>query len=357
MHDEIEKLDRPEEMGKSVTPNISLLISAYNEEKVIADKLFNSLSLDYPRDRLQIVVVSDGSVDRTDDIVKSFQKEGIVLRRYEGRLGKTKCLNEAVPLCSGDIVVFSDANSKLDPRAIRHLIRKFADPQVGLVTGSTKYTSKNNNHITDSVGFYSKIEKATKILESQTGSCVGADGAIFAIRKKLFQPLRAHDINDFVIPLNIVRQGYRAVIAEDAFCTEETTEGISGEFERQTRITSRTLRAIFSNFDMLNPFKHGIFSFNLVSHKIFKFLVPYFMLLLLLSNLCLAFYHILYAFILIGQITLYMLAVLGYWERFTAKGPKIVEVAQTFISVNIAIFWGWMLFFRGKTYTTWSSSR
>ena len=228
----------------SRNPKVSLLISAYNEENVIEDKILNSLSLNYPKDLLEIVVVSDASVDRTDEIVRFYIQKGVLLRSYEGRIGKTACLNKAVPLSKGDIIVFSDANSKYDRDAIKHLVKRFNDPKVGLGTGSTKYNSKNPNSVSGSVGAYSKIEEITKKLESKIGSCVGADGAIFAIRKQLYQPLKEYDINDFVIPLHIIRQGYRAVLVEHAFCTEETAKGISGDIE----IPTEELFAVVSDF-------------------------------------------------------------------------------------------------------------
>ena len=336
---------------------VSLLISAYNEEGVIEDKILNSLALNYPKDLFEIVIISDGSDDRTEEIVRKFEKEGVSLKSYEGRLGKSSCLNKTVPLCKGDIIVFSDANSKYDNDSLIHLLKKFNDPRVGLVTGSTNYISKGSDKRSMPVGIYSKIEKITKKIESNISSCVGADGAIFAIRKKLYQPLKNYDINDFVIPLNIIRQGYRVVLAENAFCVEETAKEISGEFKRQTRITNRTLRAIFNNSDMLNPFKFGIFSFELISHKLLKFMAPYFMIFFLVANILIVTSNIIYTFILSGQTALYMLGLIGYCYKLKTNKPRLIEMSQTFISINIAILLGWITYFKGVTYTTWSSSR
>lgn len=354
------KSNQASDSEPSSNPSVSLLISTYNEEKVIEDKIVNSLSLNYPKELLEIIVVSDGSEDKTHEIVRRYEKKGVILRIYEGRIGKTACLNKAVPLCKGDIIVFSDANSKYESNAISYMVRKFEDKKVGLVTGTTKYVSKEDNNISGSVGIYSKIEIITKKLESQIGSCVGADGAIFAIRKQLYQPLKEYDINDFVIPLNIIRQSYRVVLEEHAFCIEKTTESISGEFKRQARITNRTLRAIFNNADMLNPFNFGIFSFEILSHKLCKSLVPYFMFAVLVISSIIVLSGLtgsLYIVILLGQLGFYLLAFAGFGVSFSEKKSSLISIPQTFTAMNLAIFWGWITYFRGETHTTWTTRR
>ncbi len=204
---------------------------------------------------------------------------------------------------------------------------------------------------------YSNIERITKRLESKLGSCVGADGAIFAIRKKLYQPLNDFDINDFVIPLNIVRQGFRGILEEHAFCTEDTAKGTGGEFTRQARISNRTIRALFNNADMLNPFKFGIFSFELLSHKMSRFLAPFFMLSLLLANLILVKSGSLYVLALSCQIILYLLSFLGYKSESFKGRSGFIAVSQAFTIVNLAILWGWIKYFTGHTYTTWKIVR
>jgi cellulose synthase/poly-beta-1,6-N-acetylglucosamine synthase-like glycosyltransferase len=269
-------------------PSVSLLISAYNEEKVIGDKIKNSLALNYPGDLLEIVVISDGSTDRTKEIVRQYSDQGVILRSYEGRIGKTACLNQAVPLAKGDIVVFSDANSKYDKNAIKELVRHFADEQIGFVTGTTEYVSGDGSNALSPINMYSKLEALVKRLESKISSCVGADGAIFAIRKKLFQALENSDINDLVIPLKVIKQGYKGILEEKAFCIGNSANGQKGEFKRQERISNRTIRAIFHNQDMLNPINSRLFAFELFSHKLTRFFVPYFLIILLVTNILLA---------------------------------------------------------------------
>jgi cellulose synthase/poly-beta-1,6-N-acetylglucosamine synthase-like glycosyltransferase len=338
-------------------PSVSLLISVYNEEKVIGDKIENSLALNYPGELLEIVVISDSSDDRTDEIVSRCVDRGVILRSYPGRIGKTACLNKAVPIAKGDIIVFSDANSKYERNAIRELVKHFSDERIGFVTGHTQYVSETDREKVLPIGVYSRIERLTKKLESVISSCIGADGAIFAIRKELYEPLSDSDINDFVIPLQIIRKGFRGVIEEKAICVEETAKGTKGEYDRQVRITNRTIRALFQNADMLNPLKYGFFSFELFSHKLLKFLTPYFVIALFTANIFLLIDGTFYLMTFIGQILFYSLAALGYIRKYRKGISKLIFFSETFAMANLAILMGWMNFIKGETFVTWTKDR
>ncbi len=345
---------RARDSSQTFLPKISLLISAYNEEAVIEDKIINSLSINYPIDLLEIMIVSDGSDDMTNAIVKKYENRGVLLKHFEGRIGKTACLNRAVAVAQGDIIVFSDANSMYYKDAIKHLVSNFTDDRIGFVTGYTRYVKKDADEIGSSIGIYAKLEKLTKTWESKISSCVGADGAIFAIRKNLYCPLSDVDINDFVIPLNIIKQGFKGVLEENAYCVEKTAGNPKGEFRRQTRITNRTLRAIYNNASLLNPFRYGFFSFALFSHKISKFLTPFFLLALACCNVVLLNNGTTYRLMLLAQSICYLFAWLGY----SGKGLKVLSglnsLCYTFVAMNAAILVGWVQFARGRTYTTWS---
>lgn len=338
-------------------PSVTLIISAYNEEKVIAEKIHNALSLDYPADLLEIVVVSDGSSDLTPQIVSEFAEKGIVLRHYEGRIGKTACLNRAVPLATGQIIVFSDANSDYDRDALKALVHPFQDNTVGFATGWTRYGSGDDMAVADSLGLYSKLELVTKELESHLGSCVGADGAIFAIRKDLYVPLKDYDINDFVIPLTINKQGYRGILNRKACCFEQDAGGTKGEFYRQVRITNRTLRAIINHRQLLNPLKFGFFSFELFSHKLCKFLVPFFMFGLSLSNIVLITEGGLYLLTMVGQIIFYTGSSVAVSISGNTWTVRIFKAARAFVVINAAILLAWVRYLQGETYTTWSPTQ
>ena len=337
-------------------PSVTLIISAYNEEKVIREKIENAVSLDYPRELLEIVIVSDGSTDRTGKFVLEFAQRGVVLRHYEGRIGKTACLNRALPLAAGGIIVFSDANSTYEKGALKALLRPFQDNTVGFVTGWTRYGS-GNGAAPDSLGLYSRLELITKELESRLGSCIGADGAIFAIRKELYLPLKDYDINDFVIPLSINERAYRGVLQREAICFEKDAGSAKGEFQRQVRITNRTIRAIMNYRQLLNPFRFGLLSFELFSHKVCKFLVPLFMVALLVTNLILAERGGFFLMAFIAQGIFYVAASAA---SFVPKGSLLspmVEAARTFVVVNAAIALAWVKYLQGETYTTWSPTK
>jgi cellulose synthase/poly-beta-1,6-N-acetylglucosamine synthase-like glycosyltransferase len=336
-------------------PTVTMIVSAYNEEEVIGDKIRNALSLDYPAGLLKIIVVSDGSTDKTPQIAREFADQGVTLRHYEGRIGKTACLNRVLPLVASDIVVFSDANSIYGGHALRALVLPFVDGTVGFVTGWTTYKSAEG--VRGSLGLYSKLELMTKELESQLMSCIGADGAIFAIRRELYVSLKDYDINDLVLPLSINERGYRGVLQRDAICAERDAGGSKGEFQRQVRITSRTIRAIANYRQLLNPFRFGFLSFELLSHKAFRLFVPFFMVALLVSNLLLAAHGGFYLLALTAQSIFYSLAAIGVLIPTNGPLGRVVETARTFIVVNAAIGLAWIKYMQGETFVTWSPTR
>jgi cellulose synthase/poly-beta-1,6-N-acetylglucosamine synthase-like glycosyltransferase len=338
---------------------VTVIVSAYNEEQVIGEKIANTLALDYPGNLLEIVVVSDGSSDRTCEIVASYAPRGVVLRHYEGRIGKTACLNRAVPLATGDLVVFSDANSAFAREALSALVEPFQDRSVGFVTGWTRYGAAEPGRAGDSlgIGIYSRLELLTKRLESRLGSCVGADGAIFAIRRELYRPLAAHDINDLVIPLSINLQGYRGVLEPRAICFERDAGSAKGEFRRQVRITSRTIRALVNYRQLLNPLRYGLLSLEILSHKLCKFLVPLFLIVLLATSVLLADRGTVYLAALAAQGMLYASAGAAPLLAGVAGLSRLADAAKTFVVVNAAIAVAWAKYLQGETFTTWSPTQ
>lgn len=355
------KMARPLDQKNPWLPRVSLLISVYNEESIIEAKLRNSLKLDYPKELFEIIVLSDGSTDKTNGIVSRFANEGVKLRFYEGRIGKTACLNHAIRSVSGDIVIFSDANSMYPPQVVRALVGPFADPTIGFVTGGTNYVSDGSGHMGESIGLYSRLERLTKSLESRLGSCVGADGAMFAIRSSLFEPLDRADINDLVIPLRIVRAGFRGIYAADAFCIEVAAKETAREFDRQVRIAARTIRAVMTQRALLNPLVFGLFAFQLFSHKLCKLIVPFLLLSVMGCSFVLAPFSEWYLFLMAVQVVLYTTA----WITVRASRPRELGVVlsrlfnlfHSFIVVNVAIGVAWVRYWKGDTFTTWAPAR
>jgi len=254
-------------------PSVSLVISAYNEADVIRGKLENAVQLDYPRELLEIVVISDASTDGTDDIAREFTaSHGVVVARQPERAGKTAGLNRTVPTLHGEVVVFSDANALYERNALKMLVRNFADPEVGCVTGQARYVEGNQNAADSGERTYWDYETSIKCLETALGSTVGGDGAIYGIRAHLWRSLPPTGINDFLNPLQIVNAGWRAVYEPDAICYEDTAGTPAREYRRRVRIVSRSWRAVFQTPGVLNPFRTGWFSFSLVSHKMLRWL-------------------------------------------------------------------------------------
>ncbi len=343
----------------NITPSVSLVISVYNEENVISQKIDNSLEIDYPEDLFEIAIISDGSTDKTNEIIREYAKKDKRIRSciVPANQGKTACLNDFVPQLQGEIILFSDANSFYPRDLIQNIVRPFADKSVGFVTGWTKYHSSLDGVDTHAISAYTQLEKLIKLLESRMGSCVGADGAVFAIRKALFRPMKPFDINDLVIPLSIIRQGYRGVLEEDAYCREASSGDMSGEFQRQVRITNRTIRAIINHSHLLNPIRYGLFSFELFSHKLMKFMGPFFMILLFISNCIIAFQSVIYAVILLFQIIFYSSVYLAHRSNKFRNLNPLVSLAYTFTLTNLSMFKGWLTYLSGETYTKWKPER
>lgn len=337
-------------------PAVTLLISAFNEKDCIAEKLENCLDLDYPRELLEIVVISDRSSDGTDEIVEGFETRGIKLLRMQERGGKTMGLNAAVARSASDMVVFSDANAMYRRDAIRALIAPFTDPAVGAVVGESTYAEVDSD-AGESESLYWRYEIAIKTLESRVSSVVGGDGAIYAVRRSLYKPMGADVLSDFVNPLQVVEQGYRCVYEPNAVSVEEVAGSFDKEFSRKVRIVNRAWRATMSMKRLLNPFRFRLFSWQLLSHKLLRWLVPAFLLLLLALNVLLLNEGVIYRVVLAGQSIFYVLATVGMVLRKNMDLNLVLYVPYYFCLVNVACARGIVEAYLGKTYTTWSTAR
>ena len=295
------------------TPRISLIIAAHNEARAIARRLENALSLNYPPDALEILVASDGSTDATNSIASRYAARGVRLLALPRR-GKLGVLDEAVARSSGDILVFSDANTTFHPQALRMLARNFADPEVGGVCGNQIYVREGRSDSSASgETLYWSYDKWLKRLESLTGSIVSSDGAIYAIRRRLYRkPARAYVTDDFAISTAVVEQGFRLVFEQEAIAYEPPAAAADREFRRKVRIINRGLCGVLLRRRLLNPFRYGVYSWILFSHKVVRRLAPFFLLTALATSLVLAQRGGFYAGMASVQVGLYALALLGY---------------------------------------------
>jgi len=333
----------------AVLPSLTLLIPAYNEAEVLGQKLDNALASDYPSELLQIIVISDASTDETAEIAASYAPRGVELLENQQRSGKTFGLNRAVEKAGGELLVFTDANAFFEATTLRLLVRGFADQTVGLVTGGTLYFTSGPEEAGLSMGLYSRLEHWLKKWESTIGSCVGADGAIFALRKELYLRLHDSDINDLVIPFNTLRQGYRVVQEAEAFCREEHGGGLKDEFARQVRISNRTLRALRKNRALLNPRRYGIFAVELFCHKWLRFLFPLIVPVMCILGLILGFFTSATSYLLFPALTLLLLL----FSLIPVPRSPIVGHLKTFVVINLAMLAGWSKTLRNEVTVVW----
>jgi cellulose synthase/poly-beta-1,6-N-acetylglucosamine synthase-like glycosyltransferase len=337
-------------------PTVTLIVSVFNEEDCIAAKLDNCFQLQYPSSLLEIIVVSDASSDSTDSIVAGYAGSGVKLLRMEQRGGKTLGLNAGIERAGGEIVVFSDANAMYHADAITALVEPFADPHVGAVIGESSYVEPESD-AGRSESLYWRYETAIKRLESINGSVVGGDGAIYATRRSLYRSMPADALSDFVNPLQVVSSGYRCLYEPAALSWEETAEGFDKEFWRKVRIVNRAWRALMSMKGLMNPLRYGRFAWQLVSHKLLRWLVPVFLTVALAANALLIGEHVAYLATFAAQLLFYGLAATGALLRNRRDLARLFYVPYYFCLVNLASIRGILEAYSGKTYTTWSTAR
>jgi cellulose synthase/poly-beta-1,6-N-acetylglucosamine synthase-like glycosyltransferase len=255
--------------------------------------------------------------------------------------------------------VFTDANAAYPAQTIRALVEYFHDATVGLVSGYTRYTVDAAGGVAEATNAYTALERTLKRGESHWGCCVGADGAIFAMRRSLYRTLRDDDINDLVLPLNVIDQGFCCVFADDAYCAENAGETLESEFRRQSRITNRSLRAIWRRAHLLHPFRFPAFSFFLWSHKVLRFLAPVFLCVSGLALTALAPQSDRYlGFALVAALTTGLLmAATKLRLTGSARWHRPIRLAHVFVTMNVAMLHGWWKFLTGRTETTWQHDR
>ena len=342
----------------NIEPTVTLLISAFNEEHILGEKLKNALELDYPKNKMEILVISDASTDRTDQIVRSFSDQGVALLRMEERGGKTLGLNAAMKVAKSDIVIFSDANIMYRIDTIRRLVQNFADVSVGCATGDSQYVDDPHSAAHAQENSYWGYERFIRSMESMVASTVGGDGAIFAIRRELYQPLSPETINDLVIPLQIVVKGYRAVFEPTAIGREPSAGDFRKEFRRKRRIVNRSWRGVMSVPGVLNPFRVGMFAWQVWSHKVLRWLVLPFLLIGFLG--CLSAYElgIVYQIGVWGGIASILVATAGPFFPSSLGGvSKLIQTVFYFYLVNLAAILGVAKALGGRVDRIWAPER
>jgi cellulose synthase/poly-beta-1,6-N-acetylglucosamine synthase-like glycosyltransferase len=332
-------------------PHVSVLIAAYNEAACIGERIENLLAQDYPADRLEILVGSDGSTDDTDAIVQRYAARGVRLSRGE-RCGKAGVLNRLVSLSRGEVLVMTDANTTFEKDAILRLVQPLRHQEVGLVCGRLRLHSPAGAPVAE--GAYWKLESVLKLYESRRGCVMGANGGIYAVRKELFPPLTAGTVvDDFVAALRVLESGHEVRYEPEAVAHEETAPDHANEYRRRVRIAAGGFRALAQHRGLLAP-EHGFTAFALWSHKVLRWFVPHAMVVAMAANFALAFGSRLYAALLLCQCAAYALAGLGLLGATPRRFRALSDAAAHFVEMNAALLVGFVKFSRGAQGQTWT---
>ncbi|MBW2269411.1 MAG: glycosyltransferase [Deltaproteobacteria bacterium] len=351
---------RPHASG-ALEPRISLIICAHNEAGVIREKLENVLSLDYPRDALEVIVASDGSTDETLKHARAFGDRGVGVLDLPRR-GKIPTLNDAVRVSRGEILVFSDANSMLDAGALRALVAPFSDPQVGGVAGDQRYWNKQTRAADGSEGerAYWDLDRKCKEWQGLAGSVTSATGAVYAIRRSLFREVPPGVTDDFWVSTNVVAQGHRLVFASEAIAREAVTDSSDAEFRRKVRVISRGLRGVVRMRGLLDPRRHGFYALQIFSHKVLRRLVALPLLALIFATPFLWQAGALYRAFAIGEAILGACALLGALASATSSRwgrARVLSIPHYFAMVNAASLVALLNLLRGRRIDVWEPQR
>ena len=349
-------LSRRKSTEPGYLPSVSILIAAYNEERSIQRKLRETLDLDYPPEKMEVIVLSDASSDATDSIVEACRDPRVRLLRIPERKGKTHAQNEGARIARGEILIFSDATAKYHPKAVRYLAGNYADPTVGAVSGRYLYFDPSQTSPTalGTIAFWS-YENLIKVCQSRIHTITGCCGCIYSVRKAAYTELPADVISDLTQPLQVIQKGYRAVFEDRALAFEETTASTNEEFSMRVRVVTRGMRGLLTVPHLLKPWKYPWISFQLFSHKVLRWLVPCFLIGLFLSNAALVGIPG-YRYVFALQVFFYIFAL------FSAVVPvhrqsRLLGIPLYFCTLNMAALLSLIEVLRGRKYVVWQTVR
>lgn len=343
-------------------PTVSVILSAFNEERNIEKKLLNLLNLEYPEEKIEILVGSDGAMDQTDAIVSKFRSPRLRFFRFVTNRGKPNVLNDLVKEAQGSILIFTDARQEFDREAIRMLVENFSDPRVGCVSGELHFEEGGAEAIGRGMNAYWEYEKFLRKKEAEIGSMLGATGAIYAVRRHLYSEMPSDMlVDDMFVPFSIINRNFRAVFESRARAYDRASTRGKEEFKRKVRTLAGNYQ-IFQLFpNLFNPFTSPI-AVQLFSHKFLRLMVPFFLAVLFISNIFLL-DHMLYRIIFIGQILFYGMAMiealndkLGHVRERRGLRRKAGHLAYTFCLLNYAALVAFVQFMRRKQKVTWEKA-
>lgn len=336
-----------------ITPSVTVIIAAYNEEAQIEAKLENTLLMEYLRDRLQIIVVSDGSTDGTNRLVTKYAERGVELVETGGRAGKEGAQKRGLSHARGEVIVFTDVATMSDSQCLKNMVRNFADETVGCVTSEDRVIKEDGK--IGGEGVYVRYEMWLRALESRVGSVVGLSGSLFAVRSSLCGDFSGELQSDFRTVLVCIREGLRGVSDPLVVGSYRDVPDESDEFDRKVRTMVRALTVFFRNADLLAAWRYGIPSYELFCHKLLRWLVPVFLLIAFVANAFLVFHAVTYLILFLLQIFFYLAAAVGIKKRRNEN--PLVRVAAYFVRVNLSIAIAWWRYLRGSRIVRWEPTR
>lgn len=338
-------------------PSVSIIIAAFNEEKVIQEKINNCLALDYPKNKLHIIVASDGSSDSTNEIVGKLTSSRVQLVAHEVNKGKSSIQNQAVKVAKGDILLFSDADTFLRADALKRMCEQLNQTNVGCVIGKIVFQIEGEGSVGEGEGLYWRYELSIRAMESRIGNFAMGTGAIMAVRKILYQPLNENVGDDFVLPLQVVLQGQKVIYEPRAIAEGQLYQTQAKDlFQTKVRIISKDLRGLFSCSEILNPIKHPLYAWGLLSHKLLRWLIPFFLILIFTLNIFLLRQPV-YLVLFLMQLVFYCAATLGYILEKQGRKNKASSLPFAFCVVNFAAFKGVIKYFSGGHSGRWEPVR
>ncbi len=340
-------------VNEDLRPMVSMIVSAYNEEKNLPEKIENFKALNYPADKIELVIGSDASTDTTNEILSKLKEKNIRAFLYQNRGGKSAVLNKLVKEAEGEIYIFSDANTIYNKDAILKLVRHFEDKNIGGVCGFLKLVNPNKNVGGMGEQFYWNFENILKKSEGTIKTVIGANGAIYALRKEFYRPLPEDKVvmDDFLIPLKAVELGYDVIYDGEALAEETTSPDLSGEYQRKIRIGAANFNALVEIKNLLKPWK-GFVSISLWSHKIFRWFAPFLLLAMFLSNLFLAIKGS-YELLFWAQSLFYGSAIAGFILAKKNVTTKIIIYPYYFCAINLALAIGFFRFLTKSQKPAW----
>ena len=340
-------------------PSLALVVAAYNEETCMEAKIANTLALNYPSERLTLLFVTDGSTDETPEIVRRYPQ--IELLHIPERRGKIHAIHRAMRQVEAEVVVFTDANTSLNPEALQRLARHYQDPTVGAVSGEKRVAISERSDATAGEGMYWKYESTLKKWDSELYSVVGAAGELFSIRRSLYREVPDDTIlDDFMLSMQIAEQGYRIVYEPQAYARELSSENVGEELKRKIRIAAGGIQSIVRLPGLLNPIRYPVLSFQYIGHRVLRWTVtPFLLLLAFATNLALALTEsaFLYGWLMAGQVLFYGMALAGWFLETRQLKNKVLFVPYYFCMMNYAVIRGIGRYLAGQQSASWDKSK